>query len=171
MLIGVISDSHDNLPMLDKALEKLINNKVELVIHLGDIISPFTIRRMHEKLGNVKVVAVLGNNDGDVYLLKKLFTQYNWELYSGPSLVEVDGRSFIIMHGFNGIEHTEKIARQLLGYPGISGVLYGHTHKRVYERINDKILLNPGEVCGYLTGKPSIALLDTSDLSVELIDL
>ncbi|OYT38215.1 MAG: YfcE family phosphodiesterase, partial [Desulfurococcales archaeon ex4484_58] len=31
--------------------------------------------------------------------------------------------------------------------------------------------LNPGETCGYLTGKSSIALLDTSDLSIKIIEL
>ncbi len=171
MIVGVISDSHDNLAMLDKAIKKLLDEGVELVIHLGDIISPFTVRRMKEGLGDIGVIGVFGNNDGDKYLLQKLFNMYGWKLYSGPSKVSIDGRTFIIMHGYDGVEHTVEIARQLLNYPGVDGVLYGHTHKVLYEKENGRILLNPGEICGYITGKSSIAILDTEKLDARIIEL
>ncbi len=164
MLVGVISDSHDNIYKLDAVLDELKKEKVETIIHLGDIISPFTVRRMREKLGGIPVIGVLGNNDGDILLLSKLFRDYGWKLLNGPVIVDLDGRRFLLMHGYNGLEHTEKLAMELVGFEGIDGVLYGHTHRALLKRINSRILLNPGEVCGYLTGKTSFAVLDTSRL-------
>ncbi|ADI31475.1 metallophosphoesterase [Staphylothermus hellenicus] len=171
MLIGVMSDSHDNIYAVDKALNKFIEHRVEAIIHLGDIISPFIVRRMKNILKDIKVYGVLGNNDGDIYLLNKLFTANNWELYSGPSIINLGNRNFVIMHGYDGIEHTEKLAKTLLSIEGVDAVLFGHTHRVLVQYINNKLLLNPGETCGYLTGKSTIALLDTKDLSVEVLEI
>jgi len=33
------------------------------------------------------------------------------------------------------------------------------------------LVINPGEVCGYLTGKPTIALLDTVKHEAKIISL
>ena len=46
MKIGVFSDSHDNVPMVKKAVELFNNEGVELVIHAGDFIAPFVVAAM-----------------------------------------------------------------------------------------------------------------------------
>jgi putative phosphoesterase len=168
MLVGVISDSHDNIYALEKVLRRLVSGGVEAVIHLGDIISPFTVRKMKDILGNIPVYGVLGNNDGDIYLLSKLFRDYNWNLFSGPSIISLGDRRFLIMHGYDGIKHTEKLALKLASLEDVDGVFFGHTHRVFEERVNGKLVFNPGEVCGYLTGKSTYALLDTRDLSVRV---
>ena len=43
MKIGVLSDSHDNLPNIRKAVEVFSKNGVEALIHGGDFCSPFTL--------------------------------------------------------------------------------------------------------------------------------
>ena len=47
-------------------------------------------------------------------------------------------------------------------------VLYGHTHKLNIEKINrckkDILLINPGEVCGWLYNKSSLVILDLENL-------
>ncbi len=49
MMIGIVSDSHDNVPMLQRAVEYFNHAGCELVIHAGDIISPFSMALL-EKL-------------------------------------------------------------------------------------------------------------------------
>ncbi len=168
-----MSDTHDHVNNVHKAIDIFLDKEVEHIIHLGDIISPFIPRFMKEKIGDkpVKITAVLGNNDGDIYLLHKLFNDYGWILYKDQTVIEIGGKKFLIMHGYNGIEYTEKLAIDLLKTMDIDGVLYGHTHRARFEVIDGKILLNPGEACGYLTGKASIALLDTVKWNVEFIYL
>ena len=36
MLVGLIADTHDCLPMVDRAVKKLNESDVELVLHAGD---------------------------------------------------------------------------------------------------------------------------------------
>lgn len=173
MLIGVISDSHDNLSNLTKALKLLLEKRVEAIIHLGDIISPFVVKHIRKLLEGVevKLIAILGNNDGDTLSLFKLFNEYSWSLYQSPSVVEVDGKVLYLMHGFGSIDFTEKLVYSVFKQLDVDVVLYGHTHVPRFERVGGRVLLNPGEVCGYLTGKPSVAIMDTKDLSVEFIYL
>lgn len=171
--IGVISDTHDNLSFTKKIIQVLLNNEIEALIHLGDFTSPFTVRFIHELInGSVNtVIAVLGNNDGDILSISKLFNQYGWQLNPSPCIVEIEGRKFYLMHGTGPIDFTEKIVRSVFEKLDVDAVLYGHTHMARYERAGSKILLNPGEVCGYIAGKVSAALLETRDQSVEFIEL
>ena len=73
MLIGLISDTHDNLPMIEKAVKRLNEEKVELVLHAGDYVAPFVIPKF--KALNCKLIGVFGNNDGDHELLRKRFSE------------------------------------------------------------------------------------------------
>ncbi len=43
MLIGLISDSHDHVRNIEKAIKIFKKREVELVLHAGDFCSPFTI--------------------------------------------------------------------------------------------------------------------------------
>ena len=43
MLIGIMADTHDNLPMVERAIRRLNEAKVELALHAGDYVSPFVI--------------------------------------------------------------------------------------------------------------------------------
>ncbi len=46
MLIGAISDTHDNLPKIEKAVQNLNEQKVGLVLHAGDYVAGFVIPRL-----------------------------------------------------------------------------------------------------------------------------
>jgi len=46
MLIGVISDTHDRLPQIDAALSLFARRKVEALVHPGDFVAPFAVRRL-----------------------------------------------------------------------------------------------------------------------------
>jgi putative phosphoesterase len=70
MLIGIISDTHDNMPQIKKAVDLLNESKVEHVIHAGDFTSPFTFSILKDlKCG---FTGIFGNNDGDKLLLQKM---------------------------------------------------------------------------------------------------
>ena len=50
-------------------------------------------------------------------------------------------------------------------------VVRGHNHRAESTRYGKTLLVNPGEIWGYLTGLQSVAILDTSNLGVEMIEL
>ena len=74
MLVGLISDTHDRLPMVEKAVKRLNEEKVKLVLHAGDYVAPFVIPKFKDL--KARLIGVFGNNDGDHELLKKGFSEH-----------------------------------------------------------------------------------------------
>jgi len=81
MKIGIISDTHDNLLQIKKAVDIFNQEKVDLVLHAGDFVSPFTA--LEFKNLNCSLKGVFGNNDGDKILLRKMFKRIG-ALYPVP---------------------------------------------------------------------------------------
>ena len=66
MKIGIISDTHDDITNTNKAIDIFEHNKVEVVIHAGDMISPPVIKEFKRLTENgVKFFGIFGNNDGE----------------------------------------------------------------------------------------------------------
>ena len=165
MQIGLISDTHDNLTLVEKAVNKLNEEKVELVLHAGDYTSPFTIAKF--KTLNCKLIGVFGNNDGDHELLKKRFSETtNCTIHDQFATVNVDGYRIALLHGTE-IELLNAIIDS--GY--FNAVIHGHSHNKSVEKRGKTLAINPGELCGYLTGKNTLAILDTVKNEAKLVEL
>ena len=50
-------------------------------------------------------------------------------------------------------------------------MVYGHTHKAEVYESGRTLVVNPGEVCGYFSGKSTVALLDMDKLEAKIVDL
>ena len=97
MLIGAISDSHDNLPQIEKAVQILNYQKVDLVLHAGDYVAGFVIPKF--KALNCKLICVFGNNDGDHELLKKRFSETNnCKIHDRFTTVTINGYRVALLH-------------------------------------------------------------------------
>jgi hypothetical protein len=165
MLIGVISDTHDNMPMVEKAVKRLNDEKVELVLHAGDYVAPFVIPKF--KALNAKLIGVFGNNDGDHELLRKRFGETdNCEVRGRFALVDANGFRIALLHG----DETE-LLDALIHCGGFDAVAHGHVHAVGVQKKGKTLDINPGEVCGYLTGRTTMALLDTTKREARIIDL
>lgn len=156
--IGIISDSHDNMNAIKKAVEFFNENDVELVIHAGDIVSPFTA----DVFKNLRcdMILIYGNNDGDKLYLKERFKNIG-NFYGDPCIMELYGKKFAITH------HPEIVDALSMKY---DIVVYGHTHEKDF-REGNKLIINPGECCGYLTGMESVAILNPEKMTARIIEL
>jgi putative phosphoesterase len=155
MLIGAISDSHDNLPQIEKAVQALNNQKVGLVFHAGDYVAGFTIPKF--KALNCKLIGVLGNNDGDHELLKKRFSETtNCTIHDRFTTETIEGYRVALLHG-----HETELLNAIIDSESFDAVIHGHSHNLNIERKGKTLSINPGELCGYLTGKSTLAILDT----------
>jgi hypothetical protein len=65
----------------------------------------------------------------------------------------------------------EELLKTLIKSEVFDVVVYGHTHKAEIYRNGKTLVVNPGEVCGYLSGKSTIALLDTTKHEAKLTTL
>jgi len=165
LLIGLIADTHDNLPTVDKAVKKLNEKNVELVLHAGDYVAPFVIPKFKEL--KAKLIGVFGNNDGDRELLKKRFNECEGlEMRRNFAEILVDGLKIALLHG-----SEEELLKALIESESFDVVVHGHTHKAEVYRRGKTLIVNPGEVCGYLSGKSTIALLDTVKREAEIVEL
>ncbi|MEM1873026.1 MAG: YfcE family phosphodiesterase, partial [Acidilobaceae archaeon] len=143
---------------------------VSLVVHLGDIVSPFTLRRLVAELGGARVEAVFGNNDGEKSLLHRVAGELGVGLGEPPRSIVVDGRRLLLLHGLGGYGETLELVVALAESKRWDAVLYGHTHVAHLDYVRRVLVLNPGDASGYL-GKPSVALLDTKSMKARLVPL
>ena len=164
MIIGLLSDTHDHLPLIDEAIKQLNKMNTELVLHAGDYVSPFVIE--HFKQLKAPLIGVFGNNDGDRALLKKKFAELGADIRGRFSFVLVDGLRIALLHG----DETD-LMRSLLELESHDVLVSGHTHVQKTFRKGRTLVINPGEACGYLSGKPTISILDTKTLDVKTIQL
>ena len=89
-------------------------------------------------------------------LLKKAYAEVGAEIRGFFAELCADGLKIALLHG-----HEEELLRSLVSSGAYDVAVHGHTHEAKAERSGDTLVINPGEVCGYLTGKCTIALLDT----------
>lgn len=165
MLIGAISDTHDNLPQIEKAVKYLNDQKVSLVLHAGDYVAGFVVPKL--KALNCKLIGVFGNNDGDHELLKRRFGETtNCTIHDRFTSVTVEGYRIALLHG----EETE-LLNAIINSGHFDAVIHGHSHISSVEKRGKTLAINPGELCGYLTGKSTLALLDTTKQEAKIIEL
>ncbi len=163
MKIGVISDSHDNLPNIRKAVEIFSTKGVEALIHGGDFCSPFTLaefKPLSQK--GVKMHAVFGNNDGDRVLLVRRGEGF-CTFADGSLVVTLGGKRIVVLH-------YPDLAEDLFRLGTYDLVIYGHNHTIRVEG-QEKKLLNPGTSAGYLAERATVALVETEGMEVEIITL
>ncbi len=165
MLVGLMADTHDCLPIIEKTVKIFNRESVELVLHAGDYVAPFVIPRFKEL--KAQLIGVFGNNDGDRELLKKRFNEHErMEMRGNFAEIRVDNVKIALLHG-----NEEELLKAVINSEGFDVVVYGHTHKAETFKKGKTLVINPGEVCGYLTGKPTIALLDTARLEAKLVNI
>ena len=161
MIVGIMADTHDRLPMLKKAVERLNEERAELILHAGDYIAPFVVRSFKALKSNL--IGVFGNNDGDKELLRRRFAEIGGDIRGDFAEVKVDGLKVVMLHG-----HEEELLRSLIGVDSYDVVVHGHTHEARVHKQGKTLVVNPGETCGYLTGKSSIAFLDTEMVEAKI---
>jgi putative phosphoesterase len=171
LLVGILSDTHDCLPLIDKAVKKLEEEQVELVLHAGDYISPFVIP--HFKPFKNRFIGVFGNNDGDHEFLKRRFTEFGLEIRGLFAELKIDGLRIALLHGgeAGGPPGASELLKSIIDAECYDIVVHGHVHEAKVYRKGKTLVVNPGEVCGYLTGKSTIAVLNTKTMYLNVISL
>ena len=163
MKIGLMSDTHDRLDAVEKAIELFNREGLEHVLHAGDLVSPFVAPKF-SKL-KAKLYFIWGNNEGDREHICLKFGEIGIRPLGDFVALELDGRKIALLHGTQ-----EDIVEALLRSGSFDIVVRGHTHwAEVHE--GKTLYVNPGEVCGYLSGRQTVALLDLTELRAEILEL
>jgi len=171
MKIAIISDTHDNVPNLEKALAWMNKNNVEQIIHCGDLCAPSLLKEVLALKFKGKIHMVFGNVE-DRELTKELAEDLeNVEHYGDQGEMEVDDNP----PSPDGFGETSKIAfthfpweaKKLAESGKYDYVFYGHNHKPWDEMVGKTRMLNPGTLAG-LFQKATFAIWDTESGEFEL---
>lgn len=158
MKIGIMADSHDNLPALVKAVSVFNDANVSLVLHAGDLIAPFTAKPL--KNLRMDFIAVFGNNDGEILGLTKAF---EGRIHRAPHLIRFKEKKILLMHEGDNLDALALSGR-------FDAIVYGHTHE-VDIRKKPSLVINPGECGGWLSGRRTVALWDVEKEQVHTVVL
>jgi uncharacterized protein len=162
MKVAVLSDIHDNIWNLERALDRVKALGVSRAFFIGDFCAPFTLKQLAEGITG-QIDAVFGNNDGDTHLLTQVASNHPNVVLHGPfAELEVEKRRI-------ALTHYPDIARGL-AEGTYDAVFYGHDHTGFSGEVGATLLANPGEVMGRF-GSPSFGVYDTSAQSFEHVSL
>ena len=152
MILGIISDSHDNLSALQDVLSKL-ESKTDEIIHCGDAVSERAIQILEDSPFRVHLIR--GNADT---FSKDAIRSIDY--YEHGAEIDIDGRAIFV-------SHFPEIARIGAMSPTFDVVFHGHTHVQNDLLVDGTHMVNPGEIQGR-TGHKGYALYDTETNEVEL---
>lgn len=159
MKIGILSDSHDDLDAIARAVALFNAEGVVQVLHAGDIVSPFTFevfRELRAPLGGV-----YGNNDGDRLLLHE---RSGGALHVPPRFVTLDGLRGVI-------NHEQHLVKSLARSGDFDFVVYGHTHVPDIHREGSALVINPGKAARLNKGRVTVALLETETREARIVEI
>ena len=162
-MIGIISDTHDNIPQVLKAVQKFKERNVELVFHLGDIVAPATVLFF----GGLKMKFLKGNCDGDIEMIKKKIEEISGEWLGLSAEMKIKNKSIGLCHGKDRRKLDSMINCRKFDY-----VLHGHTHQRRDDHVGNTRVINPG---GHYNSpsqpEHTIAFLDAEKDEVEFVEI
>jgi putative phosphoesterase len=151
--IGIISDTHKRVGRAKKAIDKLLEEGAEYIIHGGDIVKREILDYLEES--GVVYIAVYGNNDRELY---QYHDSYN--LVQEPYYFKIRDLTFKLMH------HPYFMT------PDTDIVIYGHLHIFHIQKNGKSLFINPGETCAREKPISQAVLLeiDADSYSVKLFE-
>ncbi|WP_336134986.1 metallophosphoesterase [Natronomonas amylolytica] len=164
MQVGIISDTHDNVPAIQDAMDIFADRGVGTVIHCGDFVAPPAVRHLERE--GIDVHAVRGNNDGEREGLVSAFENLQGgELHGRFAELKLDGRKFAVLHG-----EDKPVIEALAGSEEYDYVVHGHWHVREQRTVDGTTVINPG---GHFPTIPeehrTVAVIETDSDTVEFV--
>ena len=129
--------------MAKNAIDLLIDNGAEFIIHAGDIGESETLEYLQNC--SVPYVAVYGNNDAH---LAEFHSKYN--LVQEPHYFKLANTKFKLMH------------LPFYMAPDAEVIIFGHTHTFESDFKGKTLFLNSGEVCARNKSISECAILEVS---------
>ena len=146
MKVCIVSDSHDNRPLLEAAIAAAVNAGAEAVLHCGDVVAPGTLEVIRPF--DIPVHVIHGNNSGDLYMMARVAARpaNRIHYYGQDAGIELDGRRVFLVH-------YPHYARALAVTGDWDLVCCGHDHRLDIRAVRNLSggstwLVNPGTVGG-----------------------
>ena len=146
MKIAVVSDTHNNWPNFKKAIDWIKKEKIQLILHCGDINGQEIIDDAKSYFSDT-IHFVKGNGDYGLDFPDKMEIELNKKKIA--------------------FCHFPDMAKKMAQSGKYDLVFYGHTHRPWDEKVGECHMINPGELAGQFY-KASFAVYDTVGGKLEL---
>lgn len=159
MKVLILSDIHDNIVNLDKALAIGKAESAEVVVCCGDITNQETLGRFIALDWPVHIV----HGNADLYDPVEIPIGGKVRYHGEIAVLKIDGRLIGICHEPYKLDGVMALA----GSEQCEIIFYGHTHKPWEQAIRGVRTINPGNLNG-VQFAASFAIWDTVSNEVEL---
>ena len=144
--IGLVSDSHGNAERTTRAIDALLADGAECILHLGDVGD----ERVVDRLVGLPVGILLGNVDDD--RMADYARALDLVVHDPALVADLGGIRIAATHG-----HREDVVASLVeASPDV--LVHGHTHRFRDEPIDGVRFVNPGAL--QRTKVPTAAMLE-----------
>jgi putative phosphoesterase len=155
MRLGVVSDSHNNVPHVQAAVAVLQQEQVDVVVHCGDVGGPEVV----ELFAAWPTHFVAGNCDSAVQL-RTIVERSQLTYHPLRAELELAGRKIAVLHS-----HVLGSMAAAIESNQFDLICYGHTHRPEFHREGTALVLNPGAL--HRATEYSLAIVELDDLSVR----
>jgi len=179
IVIGVIADTHvpDRVDALHPELENnLQSEKVDAIIHAGDISSPAVVKQLEHI---APVFAVRGNRD---WAFSKALPWSRTIVIGGVRILLIHGQGglwdylvdkvWYLLDGYRPERYLRLIERHLKDEQVI---VFGHTHRALVLERQGRLFINPGSAAFGIgkDGQPSMGILEIEEgrASARIVNL
>ena len=162
MKIAIISDSHDNIYNIEKFLAFAEKNKIEMIIHCGDLAAPSMLKNEFGPKFRGPFHFIHGNV-ADREVNEKVAKEFiQMTCHGDEGKLNIDGQRI-------GFCHYPDQAKAMAVSGDYDLVFYGHNHKPWMETLeNGCQLINPGTLAG-LFNKATFSVYNTDSKEIELV--
>lgn len=160
MRIGVVSDTHGNLPNALQAVAQLNELQVDVVLHCGDIGSSQVV----PVFAGWPAHFVLGNVDDDETGLRWIIEEQGQTYHGRMARISLLDKQIAMLHGDDGFALQTAIDSQEFDL-----VCTGHTHRAERRLEGRTTVVNPGAL--YRARPKTFAIVDWPAGEVEFVEL
>jgi putative phosphoesterase len=158
MRLGILADTHDDLPRTTRAARLLRDNGAEALIHCGDLATPPIVATC----AVLPFWFVFGNHDADmVPVLQAAAADFGATCLGWGGVVELGGKRVGVAHG----HITMDVRRVLAEKPDY--LLVGHSHYPSDTIVESVRRINPGAL--FRADEFSVAVLDLDSGELQVL--
>ncbi len=155
--IGLLSDSHGRAATTRKGVSALLDQGVDVLLHLGDIGTVDVIDALAVNVPGtdqqIEAHVVFGNTDWDAEALGAYAQDLGITVDHPVGRLALGGGELVFCHGHLSRDMEQALAEH------VKYLCHGHTHRTMDERAGDTRVINPGAL--FRASDYTVALLDT----------
>lgn len=160
MLVGILSDSHNDHLMAREAMRLFDDLGTSHLIHCGDVGG----EAVFDELVGRPLTFVWGNTDCPGNALLAYVELVGLTLPSGaPSTVTLDGKRFAVFHG-----HERAFETALVDLD-VDIICHGHTHVARNDTVGGIKIINPGAL--HRARRKTVAVFDTETDKLQYFEV